>query len=319
MSVSSPTFPASVANTVISRLVNGVLAVPPLANWAKRQARTMMIKRAETIGVYWRQEHQNLCSRGEESAFSPVWEQELAQLTQADLAYPDYYLTSFHAYEEGNLGWMPAMEVEVAAKTVHAKIWPEAGATGDAKLRQSYHDILQTHVSRSPQHILDLGCSTGLSTFALQALYSEAEITGLDLSPYYLAVANYRSQQKNRAITWMHAAAENTRLEARSFDLVSLCLVAHELPQAATRSVLREAYRVLKPGGHFAFMDMNPKSEFLAKLPPYVLTLLKSTEPYLDQYFSLDLEQAMIEAGFEPPAVKFNSPRHRTLIAQRPE
>ncbi|MGF1523836.1 MAG: class I SAM-dependent methyltransferase [Leptolyngbyaceae cyanobacterium] len=301
----------------MSRLVNGVLAIAPLANFAKRQARSMMIKRAAAIGVYWQQERQDLRSRGEETEFSPAWETDLAAFTRANFTYPNYYLTSFHAYKEGNLGWAPAMEVEVAAKTVHAKIWPEAGAAGDAKLRQSYHDILQAHLPQPPQRILDLGCSTGLSTFALQALYPEAEITGVDLSPYYLAVANYRSQSQNKAITWVHAAAEDTGLEARSFDLVSICLVAHELPQSATKAVLREAHRLLRPGGHLAFMDMNPRSEFLAQLPPYVLTLLKSTEPYLDQYFGLDLEQAFVDAGFEQPTTQFNSPRHRTLIARR--
>ncbi|MFZ4639508.1 MAG: hypothetical protein ACOYMP_03755 [Nodosilinea sp.] len=28
------------------------------------------------------------------------------------LTYPAYYTTSFYAYDEGNLGWQPAMEVE---------------------------------------------------------------------------------------------------------------------------------------------------------------------------------------------------------------
>ena len=50
-------------------------------------------------------------------------------------------------------------------------------------------------------------------------------------------------------------------------------------------------------------------------MPPYIFTLLKSTEPYLDEYFTLDLEQAIIDAGFQPPTVNFNSPRHRTIIA----
>ena len=316
MAVSSPTFTASVANSMISRLVNGVLAVAPLANFAKRQARAMMIKRAAAMGVYWQQERQTLRSRGGAAKFSPAWEVDLAHFTQANFTYPDYYLTSFHAYEEGNLGWTPAMEVEVAAKTVHAKIWPEAGAAGDAKLRQSYHDSLQAHLPQPPQRILDMGCSTGLSTFALQALYPTADITGVDLSPYYLAVANYRSQPQNKSIQWVHAAAEATGLEARSFDLVSLCLVAHELPDTVTQSVLCEAHRLLRPGGYLAFMDMNPHSEFLAQLPPYVLTLLKSTEPYLDQYFNLDLEQACVDAGFHHLITQFNSPRHRTLIAR---
>jgi hypothetical protein len=47
---------------VASRLVNGVLSIKPLANLAKHQAREMMMKRAEKIGVHWRQEVQALLS-----------------------------------------------------------------------------------------------------------------------------------------------------------------------------------------------------------------------------------------------------------------
>lgn len=44
-------------------------------------------------------------------------------------------------------------------------------------------------------------------------------------------------------LSFVHAAAEDTGLPAGGADLVSMCLVAHELPQAATRAILREAYR----------------------------------------------------------------------------
>jgi hypothetical protein len=63
-------------------------------------------------------------------------------------------------------------------------------------------------------------------------------------------------------------------------------------------------------------MDMNPKSEIYAKMPPYILTLLKSTEPYLDDYFALDIEQAIVDAGFHAPAITANTRRHRTIVAQ---
>ena len=87
-------------------------------------------------------------------------------------------------------------------------------------------------------------------------------------------------------------------------------------PQSATHRIFAEVRRILRPGGHLAIMDMNPKSEIYAKLPTYMLTLLKSTEPYLDEYFSLDIEQALIEAGFLTPTITSNSPRYRTIIAQ---
>jgi len=44
--------------------------------------------------------------------------------------------------------------------------------------------------------------------------YPQAKITGLDLSPYFLAVADYRSQ-RNAQINWVHAAAESTGQLAR--------------------------------------------------------------------------------------------------------
>jgi ubiquinone/menaquinone biosynthesis C-methylase UbiE len=310
------------APRLASQLVNGILAVKPLANLAKHQARSMMIKRAESIGVYWRQEVQALRSRASGQALDPAWETELTQLQQADLAYPRYYVTSFHAYEQGNLSWEAAMEVEVAAHAVHARIWPDAGAQGDAMLRQSFHTALQQEIAPSPQDILDLGCSVGMSTFALQATFPQARLTGVDLSPYFLTVAQYRDRQRQaqqpipQPIQWLHAAAESTGLPDQSFDLVSAHLLFHELPQFAAKAILQEARRLLRPGGHLAIMDMNPNSEIYAKMPPYILTLLKSTEPYLDQYFKLDLEQAIYAAGFAQPTVICNSPRHRTVIAQ---
>jgi ubiquinone/menaquinone biosynthesis C-methylase UbiE len=290
-----------------SELVNGLLAIKPLANLAKYQARNMMIKRAEKIGVPWRQRVKELKTRD--------WSEELAAVQDRQLIYPEYYVRSFHAYEQGNLSWEAALEVECASYAVHAGIWKEAGAEGDARLRESYHNIVR-QINTQPQDILDLGCSVGLSTFALQAVYPDAKFTGVDLSPYFLAVAQYNSQERNLKINWKNAAAEATGLAAASFDLVSACLMFHEVPQTATQQILVEARRLLRPGGYLTIMDMNPKSEIYAKMPPYILTLLKSTEPYLDQYFTLDMEQAIVDAGFEVPTITTNTMRHRTIVAQ---
>lgn len=305
------------ASGLASRLVNRVLAIKPLANIAKHQARQMMIERAEKIGVPWTKEVQALReAKLSHDGESHDWEALLAQVQNPQLTYPDYYLRSFHAYEEGNLHWEAAFEVEVAAYAVHARIWPNGEAQGDSQLRQSYHNVLKAQLTKEPRDILDLGCSVGMSTFALQEVYPDAKITGLDLSPYFLAVAHYRSQQRNAQINWVHAAAESTGLPSGSFDLVSTFLMCHELPQSATRQIFHEARRLLRPGGYLAIMDMNPKSQVFAKMPPYILTLLKSTEPYLDEYFALDIEQALVEAGFTAPTITSNSPRHCTTLAR---
>ncbi len=299
---------ASKSPGLTSHLINGIFSVKPLANFAKKRARQMIIQRAENMGIPWREEAAKLRSQPLDTLFDRVCDR--------NLVYPDYYLQSFHAYENGNLGWESATEVEVAAKSVHAKIWQDGDIEGDAKLRQSYHDVLTDQLPTIPRDIVDFGCGAGMSTFALQGIYPDANLTGVDLSPYFLAIAYHRSQEYNKKIDWVHAPAESTGLPESSFDLVSLCLVCHELPQTATREIFREARRLLRPNGHIAIMDMNPQSEVYARMPMYVFTLLKVTEPYLDQYFSLDIVSELTAAGFESPTITRNSPRHRTILAK---
>ncbi len=314
MNTSTPNTANPLVNRLATQVVNGLLSIPPLAAFAKNRARNLIINRAESIGVAWRNDVKTLKARDTDQPFNPQWETDLAKITNPQTKYPDYYLTSFHAYSEGNMGWEPAMEVEVAAYSVHAKIFAETGKTGDQQLRQSYHQVIQQHIPNAPQRIVDIGCSVGMSTVAMQSTYPQAHITGVDLSPYFLTVANYRHGSEN--IQWVHAAAEHTELLAASYDLVSLFLICHELPQTATVQIFQEAKRLLKPGGHIAIMDMNPASEIYSQMPPYILTLLKSTEPYLDQYFSLDIDRALQSAGFAPAQMVANSPRHRTVIAK---
>lgn len=316
-------------NAVASSMINGLLSIKPLASFAKNRARSMMMDRAETIGVYWREEASALRARGEAAGeMSPHWEQELAAITDPDITYPPYYTTSFHAYDEGNLGWLPALEVDVAARAVHARIWPDgddrAGIQGDPMLRASYHQAIKEILETAPQDIVDLGASTGRSTFALQTAFPTAQLTAVELSPYFLAVARYTESQDTENQTnlanpvhWVHATAEKTGLPPDSADLVSACLLFHELPTSAARDIVAEAYRLVRPGGSFAMMDMNPSAEVYRKMPPYILTLLKSTEPYLDQYFGLDMDDLFQSAGFASPRVVANSPRHRTIVGQK--
>ncbi|MEA5593808.1 class I SAM-dependent methyltransferase [Rivularia sp. UHCC 0363] len=291
-----------------TRLINGLLGIKPLYGIAKHQARQMMVKRGERIGVPWKKQVEEMKAID--------WESEIKKIENSRVSYPDYYMTSFHAYQEGNLGWKPALELEVAALTVHSTLFSKAGEIeGDSKLRASFHDLIKSQIPE-PQDILDMACGVGLSTFALQETYPQAKVTGLDLSPYFLSVANYRSQQRQADINWVHGAAESTGLPDSSFDLISIFLACHELPQSATRQIFTEARRLLRPNGHLAVMDMNPQSEIYQKMPPYVFTLLKSTEPYLDEYFTLNIEEALVNAGFQTPTITPNSPRHRTVVAQ---
>lgn len=145
---------------------------------------------------------------------------------------------------------------------------------------------------------------------------SLAVASSAPLSPAMLAVARVRDSG-SRIQAWHHAAAEDTGLADASFDLVTLQFVCHELPQAATRAVLAEVARLLRPGGVIALVDQDPDSAVIRRLPAPIATLLKSTEPYLEEYFRLDLPAALEQAGFQQVRGEACDPRHRVLVARR--
>lgn len=94
-----------------------------------------------------------------------------------------------------------------------------------------------------PKDILDVGCSTGLSTIKLAQAFPSARIIGVDLSPHMLAVGRFNLRTKEELrdargrVEYVHAAGEMSGMGDSSMDLVSLSLTSHELPVEATRCV----------------------------------------------------------------------------------
>eukprot|EP00897_Mesotaenium_endlicherianum_P003939 jgi/Mesen1/3573/ME000002S05139 len=303
----------------------------PIFRFAASKAREMMVKRGDVIGYPW--------ASTIEAMREHDWEAELAGVVNNTLEYPEYYTKPFHAYEKGNLSWDAALELDLAAKAVHAPVFDttkkaELDPDGDAKLRASYHKKMLSMLQVvEPQVVVDIGCASGLSTFALQevfpsfsfGVFPKAAFTGVDLSPYFLSVANYRQRERSlrnkelSAVTFVHAAGEATGLPAESADLVSMCLVCHELPRTATKQIIQEAYRILKPGGAFAIMEMNPNSPFLHRMVNnvFAFTAFKATEPYFDDYRTFPIEEAIVDQGFEAPKQVECSPRHRAIVAHK--
>lgn len=302
---------------LLSRMVNLLIQTKPIYALMKQQARQVLIKTAEKNGVAWRQICQTLASSGVQ--------EHLAEVTNPAVTYPDYYQVPFHAYDEGNLCWQAAFETEPATYAMALRVWPQETLTWQAaqdRLRGSFHQVLAEHGPQSVHDILDVGCSIGISTLALHRYYRQAQphpiqTVGLDLSPYMLAVAQRRDTQ-GEISAWLHAQAENTGLPDASFDLVTLQFVTHELPHSATIAIFKEASRLVRPGGALAIVDNNPKSPVIQNLPPVLFTLMKSTEPWSDEYYTFNLEAALESVGFERVVTVPSDPRHRTIVAHKP-
>ena len=208
------------------------------------------------------------------------------------------------------------------------RVWPDDDLTpaqAQTRLRDAIHAAFQPLLQDPIRRVVDLGCSVGVSTQALAiwlnqradaAGFDRPTVIGLDLSPDMLAVARVRDSQ-GLVAEWCHGAAESTGFESGSVDLISLQFVCHELPQQATHAVLAEAGRLLRPGGVLVMVDQDPASSVLQRLPAPVATLLKSTEPYIEPYFALDMPAALQQAGFRDQSIRACDPRHRVIACLR--
>ncbi|NJM64609.1 MAG: class I SAM-dependent methyltransferase [Acaryochloris sp. RU_4_1] len=300
----------------LSRVVNFLIQTKPIYAVMKQQARKVLIKTAEQNGIPWQQTYQALNT--------PQTKQHLDPITNPHLTYPTYYQVPFHAYDQGNLCWSAAFEAESATYAMALRVWPQEHLTwqvAQERLRASFHQVLADYSPSSVRDILDIGCSVGISTFTLHRYYQAQQsepvrTTGLDLSPYMLSVAQARDMHQE--ITWLHAQAEETGLPDESFDLIALQFVIHELPRQITQRIFSEALRLLRPGGCIALVDNNPRSPVIQNLPPALFTLMKSTEPWSDDYYTFDVESALISAGFEHRTTTASDPRHRTIVGQKP-
>jgi ubiquinone/menaquinone biosynthesis C-methylase UbiE len=299
---------------LLSRAVNLLIRTKPIYALMKQQARKVLIKTAEKNGVPWRNTYKTL---SESNLVA-----QLPQVTNDDITYPDYYNRPFHAYDKGNLCWDAAFEAESATYAMALRVWPQDKLTWEAaqtRLRSSFHQVLAQNITHPVERILDIGCSVGISTLALHRYYQaqnpSVTTTGLDLSPYMLTVAKHRDSKG--VITWLHGLAEQTGFADQSFDLITLQFVIHELPHQASAEIFQEIHRLLVEGGSIALVDNNPQSQVIQNLPPVLFTLMKSTEPWSDDYYTFDVEAALQSAGFINITTCESDPRHRTLTAQK--
>lgn len=134
--------------------------------------------------------------------------------------------------------------------------------------------LLQAEVAgRGDARVLDLGCGAGHVSFNVAP--AVAEVVAYDLSRQMLDVVDAAARDKGLDnICTARGAAERLPFADGEFDFVFSRYSAHHWSDLAL--ALREARRVLKPGGVAAFIDvMSPGS-------PLLDTYLQSVEVLRD-------------------------------------
>jgi ubiquinone/menaquinone biosynthesis C-methylase UbiE len=215
------------------------------------------------------------------------WQQEIAKFQRSDVIYPDYYTSqNFHGIEGGYLNPIAPITYDIVSA------W--ASPPNEMWIRQQVmEEIDRACADTTPQQILDFGCGTGSQTILLKQAIPTAAVTGIDLSPHMLWIADYKARQAGVEIAWANGLAEATTLPAGSVDLITICFLFHETPPAIARSILTECYRLLRAGGRVFILDGDQR---VLRRATWLIKLFR--EPYSQAYAAGDVTEWLQAAGF---------------------
>ena len=146
------------------------------------------------------------------------------------------------------------------------------------------------------QTVLDLGSGGGIDVLlSAKRVGPAGKVYGLDMTDEMLALA--RENQKKAGATnveFLKGTIESIPLPDNSVDVViSNCVINLSTDKDA---VLREAFRVLKPGGRFAVSDVVVRGEVPAEIRRSVELWIGCIAGALDES---DYRARLAKAGFE--------------------
>lgn len=204
---------------------------------------------------------------------------------------PEYYTRNFHFQNSGYLSSQSAKlyehQVEMlfsgAANAMRRLILVEL------KKRLNFSD-------GEGLNFLELGSGTGALTQFMAQAFPKANITCIDLSPYYLQEAK-KKLQKFKRVNFMKANAEDLPFKDQTFDVVYSCYLFHEVPAAVAQKIMNESVRVAKNKALIGMVDslqVGDDADFEWALKQFSIDF---HEPFYKSYTENSLENLLIQAG----------------------
>jgi ubiquinone/menaquinone biosynthesis C-methylase UbiE len=289
-----------------------------ISNRIHESVKSWFIERAEKNGINWK----TLVSTYEDENTKLALKMWKKEKENTFIEYPNYYLKKFHGYENGNLEWKSATELEAATKSVSCTYWEGVdGYTCEDWMRYNVTDKINYYLNKHNiyiEKIVDFGCSIGISTEYLFLSYPTKQIIGIDLSPYFIAVASYRNNKLQFGINYLHENIENTKLDNNLCDMVTCMFVLHEVPKDISIKIIQEAHRILKPNGVFVLVDLDQeKLKKSVSTNNFRLWAFETTEPHIQEYYNNDLNELLCNNGFGNIECYSNDPMNTILISRK--
>lgn len=142
---------------------------------------------------------------------------------------------------------------------------PVAVSIMASRTAQSHAAFFLPHVA--PGHrVLDIGCGPGTITAGFAEVAGAGLVLGVEIEPEQVAMAREGARQRGLDVRFETGDAYELPADDASFDRVHISAVLMNLRQP--ERALREAFRVLKPGGAVGVKEADQGGDLLSPPDP---------------------------------------------------
>lgn len=158
-------------------------------------------------------------------------------------------------------------------------------------LKVTLRETLKRIELQSEDHLLDIGCGTGLLLQALAEKYPMATLAGVDPTQSMLDIAKQRLANKAHL---KQAWAETLPFESASFDTIVACNMFHYIDEPTL--ALKEMKRLLKPKGRVVITDWC-NNDMISRA--YNLFLQSFNKAHFKTYSKNEFHHLLLSSGFD--------------------
>ncbi|MBK8210662.1 MAG: methyltransferase domain-containing protein [Rhodospirillales bacterium] len=130
--------------------------------------------------------------------------------------------------------------------------------------RRTSAEVMQELLPMQGSTVIDVGCGDGWLVRSLTR--KGAHVTGIEVSPKHLAHAQSLPPAGDEH--YMQGVAEDLPIASQSADIVIFFNSLHHVDEKGLLKALREAARVLKPGGILFVSEPLPSGDYFETMKP---------------------------------------------------
>jgi len=162
--------------------------------------------------------------------------------------------------------------------------------------------LLTNHPDFKPKRILDIGCGMGHNVLPIAKRYPDAEVVAIDTGVPMLRYGHARAMALGYDnVTFRQAEASSLPFEDESFDWIQTTMFLHETGGKSIYNIMREIYRVLKPGGITLHIEQPQYTDDMSLYEQFIRDwdAFNNSEPYWSKMHDIDPKDLMAECGFD--------------------